>query len=76
MDGIIWFSIPHNHSTNDIKLKHYCYKLKTNRTILDAMVEYCQSHDERLNDKTLTTFNILKHYEIDDIIFSNFCETL
>ena len=40
------------------------------------MVEYCQRHDEKLNDKTLTTFNILEHYEIDDIIFANFCETL
>ena len=70
--GTIWFSIPPNHPTNAIKLKDYCSKLKTNRIILDAMVTYCQSHDEKLNDKTLTTFNILEHYEINDIIFSNF----
>ena len=72
MDGTVWFFIPQNHPTNAIKLKYYCSKLKTNRTILDAMVEYCQSRDEKLNDKTLTTFNILEHYEIDDIIFANF----
>ena len=32
-----------------------------------------QSHDEKLNEKTLTTFTIVEHYEINDIIFSNFC---
>ena len=36
----------------------------------------CQSHDEKLNDKTLTTFNILNHYGINDIIFSNFPNTM
>jgi hypothetical protein len=74
LDGTIWFSIPPNHPTNAIKLKDYCSKLKTNRTILDAMVTYFQSHDEKLNDKILTTSNILEHYEINDIIFSNFCK--
>jgi len=48
--------------------------LKTNIRILDAMVTYCESHDEKLNEKTLTTFNILEHYEINDIIFSNFLQ--
>ena len=38
------------------------------------MVTYCESHDEKLNEKTLTTFNILEHYEINDIIFSNFLQ--
>lgn len=72
LDGTIWFSIPPNHPTNAIKLKHYCSKLKTNRKILDGMVTYCQSHDGKLNDKSLTTFNIFEHYEINEIIFSNF----
>jgi len=45
LDGTIWFSIPLNHPIDVIKLKYYCSKLKTNRTILDAMVTYCQSHD-------------------------------
>ena len=76
LDGTISFSIPSNHPTNAIKLKDYCSKLKTNRTILDAMVAYCQRNDESLNDKTLTTFNILEHYGITDIIFSNFCNTV
>ena len=34
------------------------------------MVEYCESQDEELNHKTLTTFNILENYEINDIIYS------
>ena len=76
LDGTIWFSIPPNYPTNAMKLKYYCSKMKTNRTILDAMVTYCQSHDEKLNENTLTTSNILEHYEIDDIIFSNFCKTV
>ena len=76
MDGTLWFCIAQNHPTDAIKLKYYCSKLKTNRTILDAMVEYCESHNEKLNDKTLTTFNILEHYEINDIIFSNLCKTV
>ena len=76
LDGTVWFSIPSNHLTNAIKLKDYCSKLKTNRTILDAMVAYCQRNDESLNDKTLTTFNILEHCGITDIIFSTFCNTV
>ena len=76
LDGTIWFSIPPNYPTNAMKLKDYCSKLKTNRTILDAMVTYCQSHDEKLNENTLTTSNILEHYEIDDIMFANFCKTV
>lgn len=40
------------------------------------MVAYCQNNDENLNDKILTTLNILKHYGITDIIFANFCNTL
>ena len=76
LDGTIWFSIPSNHPTDAIKLKDYCSKLKTKRTILDAMVQYCQSHDNKLNDKALTTSNILEHYEINDIIFANFCTTV
>jgi hypothetical protein len=63
LDGTIWFSIPPKYPTNAMELKDYCSKLKTNRTILDAMVTYCQSHDEKLNDNTLTTSNILEHYE-------------
>ena len=76
LDGIVWFSIPWTHPTNAIKLKDYCSKLKTKRTILDAMVQYCQSHDKKLNDKALTTSNILEHYEINDIIFANLCTTV
>ena len=57
LDGAVWFAIPSNHPTNSIKLKYYCSKLKTKRTILDAMVHYCQSHDKKLNDKALTTSN-------------------
>ena len=76
LNGTIWFSIPPNHPTDAIKLKDYCSKLKTNITILDAMVAYCQSHVEKLNDKTLTTFNILEHYGINELIFSNFCKTV
>ena len=41
MDCNIWFYIPQNHPTDVVKLKHHCSKLKTNRTILDLMVEYC-----------------------------------
>ncbi len=40
------------------------------------MVTYCQSHDQNLNEMTLTTFNILERYEINDIIFTNFCNTV
>jgi hypothetical protein len=76
LDGTVWFSIPLNHPTNAIKLKYYCSKLKTNRTILDAMVAYCESNDENLNDKALTTFNILEHYGITNIIFSIFCNIM
>jgi hypothetical protein len=76
LDGTIWFSIPPNYPTNAMKLKDYCSKLKNNRTILDAMVTYCQSHDENLNENTLTTSNILEHYEIDDIMFVKFCKTV
>ena len=48
LDGTVWFSIPSNHPTDAIKLKDYCSKLKTKRTILDAMVQYCQSHDKKI----------------------------
>ena len=48
LDGTVWFSIPSNHRTNAIILKYYCSKLKTKRTNLDAMVEYCQNHDKKI----------------------------
>lgn len=73
LDGTIWFSIPINHLANAIKLKDYCSKLKTNRSILDAIVTYFESHDQNLNEMAFTAFNILEHYEINDIIFTNFC---
>ena len=76
MDGTVWFTIPTNHPTDAIKLKDYCSKLKANRMVLEAMVAYCQSHDEKLNDKILTTSNILEHYGITEIIFANFCNTV
>ena len=76
LDVTIWFSIQLNHVANAIKLKDYCSKLKTNRTILDEMVTYCQIHDQSLNEMTLTTFKILEHYEINNIIFTNFCNTV
>ena len=76
LDGTVWFSIPMNHPTNAIKMKDYCSQLKTKRTILEAMVTYCKSHDKNLNDKILTISNILEHYGITDIIFANFCKTM
>ena len=76
LDGSVWFYIPSNHPIDAINLKYYCSKFKTKRTMLDAMVQYCQSHDKKLNDKALTTSNILEHYEINDIIFANFYTTV
>lgn len=73
LDETIWFFVPLNHPTNATKLNDYYSKLKTNRTLLEAMVTYCQSHVEKLNENTFTTFNILENYEINDIIFSKFC---
>lgn len=73
MDVTIWFFVPPDHPTNAIKLKGYCIKLKTKKITLDAMVAYCKINDERLCDMTRTTSNILKHYEINGISFSNFC---
>ena len=74
IDRTIWFYIRLTQPKNCIQLEHHCSKLKIIITIFDVMVTYCQSHEEKLNEKTLTTFNILEHYEINDIIFSNFLQ--